>query len=87
MPGTNMRQDNRNNMVSFRLNDAEYSSMNEIFQHEPVVGANSVNQIARKIVCDYLAGRLVYKSKSDKSRDFNRHILHALENSNTDCPG
>lgn len=82
-----MRKDNRNNMVSFRLNDAEYGGMNEIFEHEPVVGANSVNQIARKIVCDYLAGRLVYKSKSDKRRDFNRHNLHALEKRNADCPG
>lgn len=68
-----MRKDKRNNMVSFRLNDAEYTSLNEVFEHEPVVGANSVNEIARKIVCDHLAGRLVYKNKSDKLRDIGPH--------------
>jgi len=62
-------RNNRNNVVSFRLNDGQYKSLNDLFENDAVVGVNSCKQMARKITCDYLAGRLVYKNKADKTRD------------------
>jgi len=62
-------KDNRNNVVSFRLKDGQYDNLTDLFENDAVVGVNSCKQMARKIVCDYLAGRLVYKNKADKTRD------------------
>jgi hypothetical protein len=47
----------KDTVVSFRLNDEQFGSLNEVLQKDTPTGVNSENQQARKIVIDYLAGR------------------------------
>jgi hypothetical protein len=58
----------KDTVVSFRLNDEQFGSLNEVLQKDTPTGVNSENQQARKIVIDYLAGRLkVQKRKTPQA--------------------
>ena len=59
----------RPNVVSFRITSTQGKTLKAIYDRDAASGVNSPNQLARKIVCDYLAGRLDYRDPSDKLQD------------------
>ena len=59
----------RPNVVSFRITATQGKTLKAVFDRDSAVNVNSPNQLARKITCDYLAGRLVYSNPADKLQD------------------
>lgn len=59
----------RPQVVSFRITSTQAKTLNEIFNRDHASGVNSPNQLARKVICDYLAGRLDYRDPVDKLQD------------------
>jgi hypothetical protein len=59
----------RPQVVSFRITSTQAKTLSEIFNRDAASGVNSPNQLARKVVCDYLAGRLDYRDPADKLQD------------------
>lgn len=59
----------KTNVVSFRLDPAKYSALRETLLTDKPLGVRSVSQLARKIVHDALAGRLVYGNNEDRFID------------------
>ena len=59
----------RPHVVSFRITTAQEKILKEIFNRDAASGINSTNQLARKVVCDYLAGRIDYRNSDDKLQD------------------
>lgn len=59
----------RPHVISFRITDTQSKTLSEIFSRDAAVGVNSADQLARKIVCDYIAGRLDYRNPEHKLRD------------------
>ncbi len=49
------------NLVLFRVAMKDMKTVREILKREHIVGIRSVNQFARKVLVDYLEGRLEYK--------------------------
>jgi hypothetical protein len=45
-------------VVSFRKTSVQFTTLTETYKRDAAEGVNSPNQLARKVVCDYLAGRL-----------------------------
>ena len=64
------KRKSRPDVVSFRITTQQSKAMNELFNSSEATGVNSANQFARKVVCDYIAGRVVYPNPSDKLQDF-----------------
>lgn len=60
----------RPEVVSFRITATQARTLNEIFNRDLASGVNSRQQLARKVLCDYLAGRLRYRNPADKLQDF-----------------
>ena len=56
-------------VVSFRITDKQEKTLDAIQDRDPVINIKSRNQYARKIVSDFLAGRLVYKNAKDRLTD------------------
>ncbi len=56
-------------VISFRLTQAQHGKMVTDIDKAPIVGVKSENQYARKIVRDFLAGKLVYKNPNDRLMD------------------
>lgn len=56
-------------VMSFRLTSSHTKIMDEILKKEPPTHVKSANQLGRKIVVDYLAGRLEYKNPADKLKE------------------
>lgn len=63
------KRSTRPNVISFRISDTQQKTLDEIFNRDVAVGVKSSDQLARKIVCDYLAGRLEYRNAEDKLQD------------------
>lgn len=59
----------RPTVISFRITEAQEKILEEIKKRTPIVGAKSIRQMCRKIVSDYLAGRLDYKNPAHKLED------------------
>ena len=57
-------------VMSFRITSDEEQKLISIQDTEPAVGIQSTRQRCRKIVSDYLAGRLVYTNPDDRFADF-----------------
>ena len=53
-------------VISFRVTEAVDTQLNEMMKRSPAVGINSNRQLCRKIVLDYAAGKLAYKSAKDR---------------------
>jgi hypothetical protein len=49
------------NVISFRITDDQHLVLTQIQNRSPAVGVRSIKQLCRKVVCDYIAGRLAYK--------------------------
>lgn len=60
-------------VISFRITADQEKILNEIQKRSPAVGIHSTRQLCRKIVADYIAGRLTYKNPADKERDLDRY--------------
>ena len=56
-------------VMSFRLTSSQTKTMEEIIKNEPPTHVKSANQLGRKIVVDYLAGRLEYRNPADKLKE------------------
>jgi len=56
-------------VVSFRITTKQQKMLDAIQDRDPVVGIDSRNQYARKILSDFLAGRLEYKNPKDRLGD------------------
>lgn len=59
----------RPQVVSFRITATQGKNLKAIYDRDAATGVNSTNQLARKVVCDYLAGRLEYRNPADKLQD------------------
>lgn len=53
-------RENKTGVYIFRLPTSRSEQLDAQFKKLPIVGIDSVNLFARKIVIDYLLGRLVY---------------------------
>lgn len=59
----------KENVVSFRLDETKIKALNKVRETDKPVGVKSNNQLCRKIVDDFLAGRLEYKNPDDRFTD------------------
>lgn len=50
----------KSNVISFRLTSTQFKALAEIYKRQPPVHVKSEKRLARKIVCDFVAGRLKY---------------------------
>lgn len=60
----------RPNVISFRVTDTQIKTLDAVHERDPAFGIKTSNQYARKILCDYLAGRLGYLDPADKKKNF-----------------
>lgn len=60
---------NKERVVSFRLTKARLQTLEDIMKNDAPVGIKSSKMLARKIVVDFLAGRLEYKDPQHKLVD------------------
>lgn len=58
-------------VISFRVSAAIDAQLDEMLKRSPSVGINSNRQLCRKIVTDYMAGKLAYKSAKDRMMGVN----------------
>lgn len=56
-------------VISFRITSDQEKTLSEINKRSPAMGVHSTRQLCRKIVSDYIAGRLQYKNPKDKDKD------------------
>lgn len=62
-------ENTRPQVISFRITKIQAKTLKEIFDRDPATNIKSCNQLCRKWVCDYLAGRLDYRNPKDKLAD------------------
>jgi hypothetical protein len=55
-----MPKDNKTGLVVFRLPESLDIKLGKEFEERKVLDVKSTHQFARKIVTDYLSGRLIY---------------------------
>ena len=76
-----MRKKKKNNLkpavVSFRLTAAQNRLLSTTFENTPMSYVKSKNALARKVVCDYLAGRFKYKEAAHAALDVDAHAATA----------
>lgn len=49
-------------IVVFRLSDDDAAELDKRFRHRPIVGITSSDQLARKVIQDFLRNRIFYLS-------------------------
>lgn len=59
----------KENVVSFRLDEKKFTALQDVRKKDMPVGIKSENQLCRKIVQDFLAGRLSYANDEDRFTD------------------
>lgn len=60
-------------VVSYRITDTQAKRLTEVFKADAAVGVRSTNQYARKVLSDFLAGRLSYKNPKDRTVDLDQY--------------
>jgi hypothetical protein len=60
----------KQHVISFRLGSADFKDSKERLELNPIVGVKSPSQFSRKIVEDFLAGRLAYANPEDATKNF-----------------
>jgi len=60
----------RPDVVSFRITSTQCKTLKIVHERDSAMGVKTPNQLARKIVCDFLAGRLEYSNPADRLQDF-----------------
>jgi hypothetical protein len=63
----------KSNVVSFRLNGTQAKLLSETYKNSTPCHVKSDRAMARKIVCDFLAGRLQYTNPKDALVDMDAH--------------
>jgi hypothetical protein len=53
-------RENKTGVFIFRLPTSQSDKLKKQFEERPIVGITSENLFARKIILDYLSGRLIY---------------------------
>jgi hypothetical protein len=61
------------NVISFRLCNSQSRLLSEVYKNQPPCHVKSDRGMARKIVCDFLAGRLQYVNPKDALVDVDVH--------------
>jgi len=56
-------------VISFRLTKPQYEALSTIFEKQGIMGVTSVRQFSRKLVVDYMAGKLKYANAADLLAD------------------
>lgn len=64
---------NRPTVISFRITDDQESELAKIRNRENPMGVDSTRQLCRKLVVDFLAGRLTYSNPLDLKADLEAH--------------
>jgi hypothetical protein len=59
----------KDNVVSFRLDETKFKDLKKVRETDMPIGIKSENQLCRKIVADFLAGRLEYKDPQHRFTD------------------
>lgn len=59
-------RENKTGVYIFRLPTSSDTNLIKDFESKPIVGITSVNLFARKIIMDYLSGRLAYLDPNSK---------------------
>jgi hypothetical protein len=59
-------RENKTGVYIFRLPTSSDATLIKDFESVPIVGITSVNLFARKIIMDYLSGRLAYLEPASK---------------------
>jgi hypothetical protein len=62
-------------LVVFRLTTSQHKLLVETFRNQPMSYVKGENALARKIVCDYLAGRLEFTNPAHRKLDVDAHAL------------
>lgn len=60
----------RDVVISFRITPAQSELLAAIHKLTPAYGVRTPEQRARKVLCDFLDGRLSYTKPDDAKRDF-----------------
>lgn len=63
------KSSNKERVLAFRITDSHASKLEREMSAVQVVGVRSTHQLARKLVMDFLEGRLVYSNPVDRNRD------------------
>jgi len=66
------------NVVSFRLTAPQFKLLAETYRNRPMSYVKSESALARKILLDFLAGRLEFKNEADSKIDVDAHALAAV---------
>ncbi len=74
-----MPKTNKDCVVAFRLTEAHAERLASEMSAAHVLGVRSSHQLARKVVMDFLEGRLKYANVADKQRDPSRSISPSLQ--------
>lgn len=53
-------ESDKNNPLIFRIHPETYKKLQQAMSTQKVIGIKSLNQFGRKIISDFLDGRLVY---------------------------
>jgi DNA-binding PadR family transcriptional regulator len=64
---------NRPTVISFRITDSQEDELAKIRNKEKPMGVDSTRQLCRKLVVDFLAGRLTYNDPLDMKADLELH--------------
>jgi hypothetical protein len=62
-------------VVSFRLTAIQHKLLLETYKNTPMSYVKSESALARKIVCDFLNGRLEFKNPAHSKLDLDAHAL------------
>ncbi len=65
----------KDTVMSFRIPSEHAGQLDEELTQHPIVGVGSPNKFCRKLVLDYLSGKLAYSDAED--RDFDAVITPA----------
>lgn len=56
-------------VLSFRITETQEKTLKAIFEKQTIFGVKSLRQYARKIVCDFIGGKLDYADEADRTKD------------------
>lgn len=56
-------------VVSFRITTKQHKVLEAMLDRNPIIGINSINQLARKILSDYTNGRMKHLDPKDMRGD------------------
>lgn len=56
-------------VITFRITEKQETELKQKLTATPIFGMNSENQLCRKVVSDFLSGKLVYTNPKDAALD------------------